>query len=290
MRFSPPATLAPSPPVSSRQQVTLPPLDRPAELWLALLITGGVAALAWRAKSLSGSGAVAAIVVGTVALCATWGLGGYLVVWFLLASLLSRLGRERKAERLRGIVEKGDRRDARQVLANGAVFAAAAIGSIIWPQAQQTLHVAAAAALAAAGADTWATEIGTLIGGQPWSLRLRTPVPTGSSGAITWAGSLGSVLGATALAFVAQAVHVIPVSAVFAVTIGGIAGAFADSVIGAWWQGRRLCPSCMRETEQLVHVCGAQTVPHGGVGRLDNDAVNLCCTLVGAVTAIAVAG
>lgn len=265
------------------------PLDRPAVLWLALLLTGAVAALAWRAKSLSLSGASAALAIGTVALCASWGLGSYLIVWFVLASVLTRVGRARKAERVRGIVEKGDRRDAWQVLANGAVFGAAALGVIVWPEIRPMLSVAATAALAAAGADTWGTEVGTLLGGQPWSLRLRAPVPPGTSGALTWAGSLGSVLGAATLALIAAALHVIPIAAVPAVITGGIAGAFADSVIGAWWQARRWCAHCALETEQHTHHCGTPTARHGGISRLDNDAVNLFCTIVGAFTAIGLA-
>ena len=264
-------------------------LDQPVALWLALLLTGAVAGLAWRARSLSLGGAAAAIVVGTVALRASWGLGSYLIVWFVLASLLSRVGRARKAERVRGIVEKGDRRDAWQVLANGAVFAAAALGVTIWPDMRPTLLVAAAAALAAAGADTWATETGTLIGGQPWSLRLRAAVPPGTSGAVTWAGSVGSVLGAITLALVATALQVVPPSAVAAVTLGGFVGASADSAIGAWWQERRRCPVCALDTEQHMHVCGTRTVRHGGISRLDNDVVNLFCTIVGGLTAIGLA-
>lgn len=270
-------------------QPSASPLDHPADLWAALLLTGAVAGLAWRTRSLSPSGAVTALLVGTVALSATWGLGSYLVVWFALASVLSRIGRARKAERVRGIVEKGDRRDAWQVLANGAVFAVASIGAIAWPDARAMLMTAAAAALAAAGADTWATEIGTLVGGAPWSLRLRKRVPPGTSGALTWAGSLGSLVGAATLALIASALHVIPMSLVPAVAAGGLAGAFADSAIGAWWQARRWCPRCMLETEQLGHDCGTRTIPHGGIGRLDNDLVNLLCTIVGASVAIGLA-
>ena len=270
-------------------QSPLSSLDRPADLWLALLFTGAVAGAAWRARSLSGGGAVAAVVIGTVALCASWGLGAYLVAWFALASLLSRVGRTRKAERVRGIVEKGDRRDAVQVVANGAVFAIAAAGVAVLPTGRPMLSIVAAAALAAAGADTWATEIGTLLGGRPWSLRVGRTVPTGTSGAVSLAGCLASIAGAVTLALSAAALHIIPGSAVAAVATGGIVGALADTAIGAWWQARRWCPRCKLETEQGMHHCGTPTVRHGGISRLDNDAVNLFCTVVGAATAIGLA-
>ena len=270
-------------------QSPLSSLDRPADLWLALLLTSAVAGSAWRARSLTGGGAVAAVVVGTVALCASWGLGAYLVAWFALASLLSRVGRARKVERVQGIVEKGDRRDALQVVANGAVFAIAAAGVAVLPAGRPMLSIIAAAALAAAGADTWATEIGTLLGGRPWSLRVGRTVPAGTSGAVSLAGCLASIAGAATLALSAAALHIIPESAVAAVAAGGIVGALADTAIGAWWQARRWCPRCKLETEQGMHHCGTPTVRHGGIARLDNDAVNLFCTVVGAATAIGLA-
>ncbi|WP_353268345.1 DUF92 domain-containing protein, partial [Gemmatimonas sp.] len=59
-------------------------------------------------------------------------------------------------------------------------------------------------------------------------------------------------------------------------------GAVVDTVVGAWWQARRWCPSCERETEQHRHRCGTTTVHYRGVSWLGNDAVNLLCTVAGA--------
>ena len=64
--------------------------------------------------------------------------------------------------------------------------------------------------------------------------------------------------------------------------LAGVAGAVVDTIVGAWWQARRWCPSCERETEQARHRCGAATVPYRGVSWLGNDAVNLICTVAGA--------
>lgn len=228
--------------------------------------------------------------VGTSALAASWGWGLYLVLWFSSASVLSRIGRARKAARVAGIVEKGNQRDAWQVLANGGVFLLCALLVICWPalttSAASVIATAGAAALAAAGADTWSTEIGTWIGAQPWSLRTRSRVPTGTSGAVTIPGSLAGATGALALALLACLCLVIDRSAVVPVTLGGIAGAWMDTLIGAWWQSRRWCAICQQDTEQTVHDCGARTEGQGGLGRLDNDGVNLFCTIAGALTAM----
>src|SRR6476661_10515099 len=97
-------------------------LADPAPLPVALGIAGLIAGSALALGSLSRSGAAAALMLGTIALRAAWGWGAFLIVWFVLASALSRVGRRRKARATQGIVMKGDRRDATQVLANGAVF------------------------------------------------------------------------------------------------------------------------------------------------------------------------
>ena len=94
-------------------------------------------------KWLTPGGLVAACAVGAGV---TWGLGlpglALLTAFFLTGSVLTQL-----AER------RGPSRNARQVLANGGVaLLAALLGS--W--------AGAAGAIAAAAADTWATEIYTL--------------------------------------------------------------------------------------------------------------------------------
>jgi len=267
-----------------------------APWWAALGLAAVIAAGAWRAGSLRRDGAVTAFVVGASALCAEWSWGSYLIAWFILASVLSRLGRRRKQQRTAGMVEKSDQRDMRQVLANGGVFALCALlvitlrlsghdalASAITPQ---HLAVVAAGALAAAGADTWATEIGTWIGGTPWSLRTWTPVAPGTSGAITVSGTLASAVGALVLALVAAALSMVPSTAIASVAIGGLSGATADTAFGAWVQERRRCTLCEMDTEQTVHRCGTRTTYRAGVPAIGNDTVNVLCSVVGGGAAI----
>ena len=265
--------------------------DSTVPLPAAVAVAGVIALAAHRRNALTTSGAAAALGTGTIALAHRLGWGTFLILWFLIAVVLSRIGRAQKAQRTRDIVEKGDRRDARQVLANGGAFAAGAAWSMLAPMtapAAEVVAVAAAAALVAAGADTWATELGTLGGGRPWSLRQRRRVAIGTSGAVTPLGTMASAVGAFVLASLAGALDVIPQAGIAAVALGGVAGAFADTLIGAWWQERRWCPRCSDATEQRVHACGTATEHRGGVGALTNDAVNLLCTLAGAAVAAAV--
>src|SRR5665213_2130338 len=90
------------------------------------IVAACVAFGAKRAGSLSMSGALAATIVGTLAVAAGWDWGALLLLYFISSSLLSRIGRATKERRTAAIVAKGGARDAIQVLANGGVFAAAA--------------------------------------------------------------------------------------------------------------------------------------------------------------------
>ena len=85
--------------------------------------------------------------------------GALLIVYFASTTALSRLGRARKENLTSSIVAEQGRRDAWQVLANGAVRRRGA-GVVLRPDPRWI--ALGAGALAASAADTWATEIGTL--------------------------------------------------------------------------------------------------------------------------------
>ena len=246
-----------------------------------------IALAVWRTGSLSRSGALAALLTGGIAMSAGARWGAFLVGWFVTASLATRIGRRAKEAATGDVVAKGGPRDAAQVFANGGVYAACALVGLtgLASAPSPLLAMMGAAALVAAGADTLATETGTLWRGQPWSLRTFGTVPTGTSGAMSAPGTAGMVAGALGLAALAHLCGLIPRAHVLAVAYSGIAGATADTLIGAWWQARRWCPACERETEQSVHRCGAATQWCRGVAWLSNDVVNLLCTVVGAGTA-----
>ena len=251
-----------------------------------LLVAGAIAALARRSRSLSTSGALAAIAVGTLCAAAGWPWAALLIAFFVTSSLLSRLGAPRKEARTEGIVAKGGERDAVQVVANGGVFGIAALGSIVAPW--WGWMPLAAGALAAATADTWGTEIGTLAASRPRSIISLRPVPPGTSGGVTIAGTAASVAGAAFIGVIALVLGW-PPAAAWGALVGGVAGSLADSVLGATVQARRWCDRCDEGTERRVHSCGSVTRSAGGLGWLDNDAVNVGCALAGAMVALAVA-
>lgn len=241
-----------------------------------------IALVARRAHTLATSGAIAAIVAGTISIAAGWSWGALLISMFVSASALSRWGEVKKAERVGSVVEKGGERDVSQVLANGGVYAAAALASLIVPSA--VWFSIGAGALAASAADTWATEVGTLTGGDPISILSGRRVVPGTSGGVSLAGSVAGLAGAMFIGLAAAVFHW-PVSFA-AVTVAGVAGALADSLVGATVQARRWCEACEVFTERLVHTCGTPTRRSGGIVGFDNDAVNAVCSGVGALVAL----
>lgn len=253
-----------------------------------------VAAAAYRTRALSESGAIAAFVVGLV----VFGFGGWafalpLLTFFVSSTLLSRW-RRRSKEALG--YEKGGRRDSGQVLANGGIAALCALvyglphywglgGELLPHSVASHAYVLYLAALAAANADTWATEVGSAIGGRVRSIVSGKIVPIGISGGVSVAGTLALVAGSLAIAAFNILFHPASTSTspLYAPLLGGIAGALVDSVLGATLQAQWRDPQRPeRLTERKPE---ASTPPVKGLAWVGNDCVNLVCT----ATAVAVA-
>src|SRR5262245_16902421 len=99
---------------------------------VAFAIAGVIAALAYLMRMLTAGGGIAATFVGGAALLAGRGWVALLLFFFLSSSILSHW-RAAERDRLTGsILQKGSRRDAVQVFANGLVFAVAALLSTAW--------------------------------------------------------------------------------------------------------------------------------------------------------------
>jgi uncharacterized protein (TIGR00297 family) len=255
-------------------------------LLLGLAAAAAVAAAAYRARTLTARGAAAATIVGGASVAAGWDWGVILIAFFVASAALSRLGRARKELLGGGLVAKGGPRDEAQVLANGGAFALCAIACAL--QRSPVWYAAGAGGLAAATADTWGTEVGMLSTATPRSIVSGHAVPPGTSGGITAAGTLASVAGALFIAITARAIGW-PGAAGWSALIGGVAGATADSIIGATLQARRWCGRCQAATERLVHPCGTPTTEAGGLSWLGNDAVNVAATITGALVGLATA-
>lgn len=254
---------------------------------LGALLAGAVAAAAERAGSLTPRGRWAAFAVGTLSALAGWGWAALLIAYFVTSSALTRMGAAAKSARTASVLPDAQARDAAQVGANGGLFAVLALGGTLGEA--PILHVAAVGALAAATADTWATELGILLGGTPRHLLTLAPLEAGMSGGVTLVGTAASLLAAVLVACAGVALTDRPASwsaAVGAFTAAGVAGSVADSLLGATMQSKRWCERCRTWTERRVHTCQYRTQHLRGSRWMTNDTVNLLATLIGAATAV----
>jgi uncharacterized protein (TIGR00297 family) len=234
---------------------------------------GGIASVAFWRRALTLDGAVAAAVVGAL----VFFKGGLpaaasLLAFFGSSSALSRLGQSRKVSGPLAQA-KGARRDAWQVLANGGV----ATACIVFGQPAAFLG-----SLAAAGADTWATELGMLAGRRPRLITTLRPVAPGTSGGITPEGLAASLAGAVVVG-VAWWLCGGRGADVRVAVIAGASGSLVDSVVGATLQALYRCEACGAPTEQPRHTsCDQPARLVRGYAWITNDTVNALATLTGA--------
>jgi uncharacterized protein (TIGR00297 family) len=249
------------------------------QLAFAALFAAAVALLSWRTRALTRGGSLAAFAVGTLVFWAgAWPYAAVLFAFFIPSTVLSRIGRRRK----RGLIDAGKQgsRDAWQVAANGGAAAICAVLATLLHR--PAFGAAFAGAFAVASADTWGTEIGTLAKRLPRSIVTWKPLATGLSGGVTVPGTLAEIAGAFAVALPAWALGV---SAWWIVAVAGFAGALVDSILGATVQELRYCPQCERACESDPHACGSATSPVRGIRAVNNDTVNACATVAGALIA-----
>lgn len=252
------------------------------------LAAAAIAALAWRAGALATSGAVAACILGGLTVAGGgWNWGALLILFFVTSSALSKVA-DRKKPGHGDIAARGSRRDAVQVLANGGIPALFAL--LNWVDPREIWYVAFAAALAAAAADTWATEIGAFSPHAPRLITTLASVEPGRSGAISLFGTLGSAAGALLIGGVAGVLAPNTIShdlvLIAIVGAGGFAGSMIDSFLGATLQAIYRCPHCGKLVEAPVHSCGTRTELAHGYRLMTNDLVNALAVTGGVVIAV----
>lgn len=250
-------------------------------LVVAVALATLLATLAQRLGWLTVSGAPAAIAVGT-AVCWRGGPDGVLLLATFVTSA-SLLTRRAAAGSGAPLARPAIGRTARQVAANGGCAAA---GALLIPVLPETGWAVLAGGLAAAQADTWATEIGAGSAVPPRLITSGRVVAKGTSGGVTTLGTAGGIAGASLLGAVAAALG-LPGRTAAGAWIGGIAGMLADSFLGATVQGMFRCDTCALDTERPIHTCGRPARLTRGLRWLDNDLVNFAATGVGAAATVA---
>lgn len=254
-----------------------------ARLFLGVLLSTLIAFFAWRRRSLSASGALAAAAIGSI----IWLGGGpiwfaTLGAFFVTSTALGHLAAASK-QRTKREFSKGDTRDHFQVIANGGVAALAA--ALMYVSADARWLYAFAGALATANGDTWATELGILSRGEPRSILTWKPVARGTSGAVSPLGLAATVAGALLIGTIASFASGRPWRVVGVAVLAGTIGSLLDSLLGATLQEMFYCRGCARACESPQHHCGAAAERTRGIIGFSNDLVNFTATLAGAIIA-----
>lgn len=253
---------------------------------LSLLAASLLAGLAWWKKALTPRGLVLAWGLAlAIAFCG--GPGGFLALaatygFTILAGKLSKSVREPIEQRLHA---RTGPRNAVQVLCNvgtGTVmlllFALTEKPGFLW---------AYGGAMAASLADSLASELGVLSRGRPRDILSLRPVEKGLSGGVSPLGLGTSALGAVIVAALCGAFWGWELTP--PVALSGFLAALLDSVLGSAVQGKYRCPACGALTEKPAH-CGLPGSLERGLPFVDNNAVNLCNNVFGALAALGLYG
>jgi uncharacterized protein (TIGR00297 family) len=252
---------------------------------LLLMLIVLVSLAGWKTRNLNASGAIAAILMGTAI---AWALGwrGLMVlgVFFATSSFWSKYRSSEKTE-IEKKLAKSSERDWQQVMANGG---SAMIFSLLYIGTRDISYMAAAfASLAAANADTWASEIGPLTKASPVSVRTWKRVEKGTSGAVSLLGTAASLAGALAIALFSFGLfQEIGWKAAVLIIATGFSGSLIDTILGAFVQVEYVCSRCGLITEASVH-CGVNCNKVKGTHLVNNEFVNFFASLfAGTATAL----
>jgi uncharacterized protein (TIGR00297 family) len=185
---------------------------------------------------------------------------GWLMLFasFLAAAITTLLGYRRKA--LAGIAEeRGGRRGPGNAIANTGLAAWAALLCLGVPQ-PDLAKLAMVAALVTSASDSVASEVGKAWGKTTWLVVGWRRVRPGTSGAVSVEGTLAGLVAAVALAMLGDALRLIPASAIAPVAVAATIASLIEGALGATLEGR---------------------------GTLNNDALNLINSAIGAGLAVA---
>lgn len=253
---------------------------------IGAILVGLAAVSACRRGQLTLGGEFAAFALGTASVVGGIGWALALAAFFYSSMQFGGWRADEKQERSRDVLPDARARDAWQVLANGGLFAVAAVSWGVGGSWDAGLF--GFGALATATADTWATEVGMALNAAPRSILTGQHVAPGTSGGVSAFGMGAVVAGSFMIALLAVASFTTPfdIPRLEAVLVGGVAGAITDSLLGASVQSRRWCQRCARWTERRVHTCGFRSHHAAGFRWMTNDVVNVLATGVGGLVAV----
>ncbi len=246
---------------------------------IGLIFSTAIAYGAYTKKSLSLSGAIGAIILGTGMAVTSWIYGSTIMILFFISSSLLSHYKKNKKKKVEKQFHKTGKRDIYQVLANGGI---GLIYSILYFISKNPMFlILLSISFATANNDTWATEIGVLDKRNPISLRNFKKVDRGTSGAISFLGTLAGLAGSILIALFSVIIIILlnikildlnNVQVVLVVSTGGFIGGLIDSLLGATIQGIYFTEEEI-ETEKKIYN-GQKTRLVRGFSIFNNDLIN----------------
>ncbi|APF18862.1 protein of unknown function DUF92 transmembrane [Caldithrix abyssi DSM 13497] len=235
------------------------------------------AILSYRFRFLSLSGSAMVFLLATV----IFGFGGWawsvpILTFFILSSLLSKLGKNTKNQ-FKDTFEKSGVRDYAQVLANGGIGGALVILNALFPD--RMWYQLYLLSLMVATSDTWSTEIGVLSKSNPRLITTFRKVKPGISGAVSLLGTAGGFLGSALILLSGLFFTELNGRVILWLLLLGLLGNLLDSLIGATVQGQYQCSVCGKYTEKKMH-CDRETSLISGSKIIGNDMVNVASNLM----------
>jgi uncharacterized protein (TIGR00297 family) len=254
------------------------------EILTGLLSSALVAFPAYLKKALTPDGLLAALILGTsLFIFGSWPFYAVMISFFVSSSVISKMFRKQHKE-IENITAKGSRRDYTQVIANGGVGLLFAFLYFLKPL--DLFYIGFAAAFAAANADTWASEIGTLSSKAPVYIIKRLPVAKGMSGGVSALGFLASLGGAFFIGFIAilglymnRQLEPVGIFYLLVIVSGGFLGSVIDSLIGEMFQAKYVKNDGVTLTERRFENSRENRLV-SGYDWINNNVVNFLSVLL----------
>ena len=251
---------------------------------VGLILSFIIAFLAYKKASLSRSGCLAAIAIGT----GKYFFGGLgfsiiMIMFFVSSSILTKFKKYNKKD-FEKLNEKSGNRDYVQVFANGGVGLIFAF--LYYLNSNPIFLLSYAVSFAEATADTWASEIGVLSKKKTINILNLKPIKQGMSGGISILGTASAFLGALFISSIYFIVSVntykdIRQSFIYSIIclFVGFVGSIIDSILGASVQAQYYCESSNIITEKREYKNKPNKLIKG-LFFVNNDVVNLTSNLL----------
>ena len=236
-----------------------------------IVATPFVIALALQKKMLTPSGVAFAVILDVAVSIALGNFGFVLLLAFLLFSVAVDKIKNKLRRATDEISRRGEHRDEIQVLANGIVPMAMAIGYFV--TGKHVFVLAYTASLAECFSDTCASGFGMLSKKAFDPFRFKS-VPVGLSGGMSVLGTLASFVAALAFPMIALAFGTLNFTECLVASLAAALGTMLDSMLGSLVQVKYKCSVCGIVTEKLFH-CSASTERTSGFAVFNNDVVNV---------------